>query len=99
MKKVIVLALMLAAGLGGYWLGQQPDSPPVFDWMNRQADQLQAEGGTHWINETIAAGRDGAATMLSRIRGDGGDNAAREMPREDAPKGELAQEQPIPQCW
>ena len=34
MKKVILLALLLGAFLGGYYLGQQPNSPDVFGWAD-----------------------------------------------------------------
>jgi len=99
MKKFICLVMITAAGLGGYWLGQQPDSPRIFDWMNCQADQFEAEGGSQWVSETIAAGREGAATVLSQIRGDAGDGRAADQPRQDAPKRRPVERQPIPQCW
>ena len=34
MKKFIVIALMTATFLGGYYLGRLPSSPDIFGWMS-----------------------------------------------------------------
>lgn len=99
MKKVIILIMMVATGFGGYWLGQRPNSPPIFDWMSRQATQIETEGGSQWISETVAVGRDEAASVFERIRGDEANGQVADSSPPDTGRSPPVTRQPIPQCW
>ena len=44
MKTMILLILLGAAFLGGYYLGQQPDSPDIFGWASKTYHQVSAAG-------------------------------------------------------
>ena len=44
MKTLILLALLAAAFLAGYYFGQQPDSPDVFGWAQTTWQRLTDAG-------------------------------------------------------
>ena len=62
MKKLIWLITVLLAGLGGYWLGQQPESPRIFDWMSARAEQFEDTRGSAWLSDRVNDGRQAGAT-------------------------------------
>ena len=49
MMKLIWLITIVAAAGGGYWLGQRPNSPLIFEWAGRQIEEFDNRGGTKWI--------------------------------------------------
>ena len=99
MKKLIWLITVLLAGLGGYWLGQQPESPRIFDWMSARAEQFDDTRGSAWLSDRVNDGRQGAAAVFSSLDGDSptpqpAAAADQAVPAQPAKRRRL----PIPQC-
>jgi len=99
MKKLIWLITILAAGLGGYWLGQRPNSPRIFEWMGRQVNQIETAGRSQWVGDTVAAGKDSAVSVFAQIRGDGAPEATAEPSGGEAVEPASKQRPSIPECW
>ena len=67
--------------------------------MSTQVEQFESAGGPQWISDTVAAGRDNAASVFSRIEGDERPEAGSDRPVGAAARPEPANALPIPQCW
>lgn len=99
MKKLLWLITMCLAGLGGYHLGQQPNSPDVFGWMNRKVGAFQDSGKGQWLTGEIEQGRRGLKDLFDS---DGDPPAGGEAPpRPSEPSTYAVTDDPneIPRCW
>ncbi len=63
-KRLLLLLVLLVTGLGGYTLGQRPDSPDLFGWADRSYKKATAAGKV-----ISGAGTDEAGDLTVNVGG------------------------------
>ncbi len=97
MRKFVWLITMCVVGLGGYYLGQQPNSPRIFEPAFSGAEQFEASGGSEWVSEKMQAGRRSLVAFLSSSKSESSEGLAAE--RVVSPAQRSSESEPIPRCW
>ncbi len=99
MRLLLLLVMGVACGLGGYWLGQRPNSPDVIGWLSTGAVEV---GGQ--IDRAVDAGREEFGPLFATPQAADEEPAAESSPdakdTSPATAGRQGHEAPaIPQCW